>query len=247
MSEIQTLARGLQIIDQLEASAAGMSVTSIAEMFGVDKSSASRFIKTLVSYGYAEQDPATRLYKLGPRLVSLGQSVLNKISFRDQARPFLRQLVAQTGECAHLAKLANGGALYIDQVDTPASLRVSTDVGTLGPLHCTALGKVLLAFAEVPIPGELKGFTARTIVTQDSLRSHLEQVRQLGYAIDDEEYNVGVRCVAAPVYDVNGDLAGAIGISGPTGRVTLERIPEFAEIVKRISEALTRQLRFERK
>lgn len=245
MSEIQSLARGLQIMDKLELSSNGMTITEVAEMLDVDKSSASRFMKTLVNYGYAELTPDTRRYNLGPRLVALGQSLLSKISFRDQARQFLQDLVEQTGECAHLAVLSHNHALYIDQVDTSASLRVSAGIGTLGPLHCTALGKVLLAFDDVPVPNELERFTPRTIITEESLRLHMEQIRQQGYATDDEEYNVGVRCMAVPVYDVNGKLAGAIGISGPTGRVTLERIPELAEVVKSIGEALTNRLSFE--
>ncbi len=244
MSEIQSLARGLQILDILEASPEGVSITEIAERLGVDKSSASRILKTLASYGYAEQNDSTRRYRLGPRVVQLGQRLLNGMTLRDQARPYLNRLVQETNECAHLAILSQGRAFYLDKVESSASLRVSAGIGTLAPLHCTALGKVLLAFGNIPLPAELESYTPRTITNPEALRIHLEQARQVGYAIDDEEFEYGVRCVAAPVYDVNKEMVAAMGISGPVARVTLERIPELAAIVKNVVQSLTDHLSF---
>jgi IclR family KDG regulon transcriptional repressor len=163
---------------------------------------------------------------------------------RDQAKPFLRQLVERTGECSHLAILAQGQALYIDQVESPSSLRVTTGVGTLAPLHCTALGKVMLAFSHEPLPEEMPVFTPRTISDRETLRAHLDQTRRQGYAIDDEEYEYGVRCVAAPVFDFRGKVVGAIGISGPAGRIGLDRLAQFGAIVAAVSQALTDRLSF---
>jgi len=124
---------------------------------------------------------------------------------------------------------------------------VTTGVGTLAPLHCTALGKSLLAFStEAVFPSELQAFTPRTITDAETLRRHLEQVRQQGYAVDDEEYDFGVRCVAAPVFDYRGKAVGAIGISGPAGRMTLERVAEFATVVREVSRNLSDRLSFNR-
>lgn len=245
VSEIQSLARGLQIIDILETSGDGITVTEVAEKLGLDKSSVSRFMKTLANYGYAEQNPKSRRYQLGPRVISLSQSLLGRISLREQATPFLRKMVDRTGECAHLAILSKNRALYIHQVDTSASLRVSAGIGTMAPLHCTALGKVLLAFDNVDLPEVLDSYTPRTITDSEILKLHIEQTRRQGYGTDDEEYTLGVRCVAAPVYDVNGELACAMGISGPAGRLTLERIPELGQTIVAIGQELTKRLRFE--
>ncbi len=245
MAEIQSLARGLQIIDMLEKSTDGITITEVAERLNLDKSSGSRFMKTLANYGYAEQNRNTRRYHLGPRVISLSQSLLAGISLREQAKPFLQELVEQTGECAHLAILSQNRALYIDQVDTSAVLRVSTGIGTMAPLHCTALGKVLLAFGIAVMPDEFDSHTPRTITDVEILKVHLEQICRQGYATDDEEYMQDVRCIAVPVYDLNDELACAMGISGPAGRITLERIPELAQAVVAVGRELTKRLQFE--
>lgn len=245
MSEIQSVARGLKIMEMLAASTDTVSVTELADALGIDKSSASRLVQTLANHGYAEQDPQSRRYRLGPQVVRLSRSLLTRMPLRNEADPFLHNLVNRTGECAHLAILAQNQALYIDQVESPASLRVTTGVGTLAPLHCTALGKSLLAFsAEAVFPSEMPAFTPRTITDVETLRHHLEQVRQQGYAVDDEEYDFGVRCVAAPVFDYRGKAVGAIGVSGPAGRMTLQRVAEFAAVVAEVSRDLSDRLSF---
>jgi IclR family KDG regulon transcriptional repressor len=244
LAEIQSLARGLKILELLAVTENGVGVTELADELGVDKSSASRLMQTLANYGFAEQDADTRRYHLGPQIVRLSRSVLTRMPLRDQAKPFLRQLVERTGECSHLAILAQGQALYIDQVESPSSLRVTTGVGTLAPLHCTALGKVMLAFSHEPLPEEMPVFTPRTISDRETLRAHLDQTRRQGYAIDDEEYEYGVRCVAAPVFDFRGKVVGAIGISGPAGRIGLDRLAQFGAIVAAVSQALTDRLSF---
>lgn len=246
MSEIQSLARGLRILDILAAAEDSVGITELAHHLEMDKSSVSRLMQTLASYGFAEQDPTTRRYRLGPHIVVLSRTLLNRIPLRDQARPFLHQLVERTGECAHLAIVAQGQVLYIDQVESSATLRVNTGIGTLAPLHCTALGKALLAFGDVPPPEHLATFTTRTIIDRDMLRAHLDQTRRQGYAVDDEEFNYGVRCVAVPVTDYRGKVVAAAGISGPAGRMGLERIPELATIVREIGVALSNKLSFKR-
>src|SRR5512139_1273606 len=175
MAEIQSLARGLKILDLLGQTTDGISITELSEVLDVDKASASRLVSTLARYGYAEKDDVTRRYHLGPRVVGLSRSVLTRLPLREVARPYLRQLMERTGECAHLAVTAQGKALYIDQVESPATLRVNAQVGTMNPLYCTALGKVLLAFGDVEIPDRLAQFTPRTIKNKKTLREHLQK------------------------------------------------------------------------
>ena len=245
MAEIQSLARGLKILNLLAHARNGLGTTEVANQLSIDKSSSSRLLHTLANYGFVEQDEDTARYLLGPRLATLGQHLLNRITLRDHARPYLHELVEKTGECAHLAIQAQGQALYIDQVESTAALRVESEIGTLSPLYCTALGKALLAFGGGRVPMELKPYTQRTVVDSSTLELQLGQTVRRGYAIDDEEYNYGVRCVAAPVFDHRGALAGAIGISGPAGRVTLERIDEFGAVVKDVAYALSSRLGFD--
>jgi IclR family transcriptional regulator, KDG regulon repressor len=246
MAEIQSLARGLKILDILGQAQDGVSITELAESLGVDKASASRLVATLVNYGYAEKDEQTRRFHLGPQVVPLSRSVLARLSMREVAKPFLRQLMERTGECVHLAVPAQGRVLYVDQVESPATLRVNAQVGTLNPLHCTALGKALLAFGDLPVPATLESFTPHTITDPDRLSKNLQQVRARGYAVDDEEFDLGVRCIAVPVFDFRGKAAASIGISGPATRVTSGRLPELAASVVEIGKALSERMSFTR-
>ena len=246
MSEIQSLARGLKILDILGQSSGGVSITELAEHLQVDKASASRLAATLARYGYVEKDEVTRRYQLGPQVVSLSRSVLTRLPLREAAKPFLRQLMEATGECAHLAVPAQGKALYIDQVESPATLRVNAQVGTMNPLHCTALGKALLAFGQLPLPESLEAHTPKTITSKKLLRRHLDEVRQAGYAVDDEEFDPGVRCIAVPVFDFRGKVVGSIGISGPASRITPERLSALADQVVEAGQALSERMNFTR-
>ncbi len=244
MSEIQSLARGLKILDLLSQSQEGVGITEMAEVLEINKSSASRLVNTLVKYGYADKDEATRLFHLGPRVVTLSRSILTRLPLREVAKPYLRQMMEATGECAHLGILAHGCVLYIDQVESPATLRVNAEVGTLNPLHCTALGKVLLAFNDLEIPNSLEIFTPQTITDTEILRSHLDTVRRLGFAVDDEEFDTGVRCIAVPIFDFRNKAIGSIGISGPSTRITDELLPDLAATVVKIGKELSERMSF---
>ena len=245
MAEIRSLAKGLKILNLLDHARNGLGTTEVATQLEIDKSSASRLLHTLANYGFVEQDELSARYLLGPQLLTLGQHLLNRITLRDHARPYLHELVDKTGECAHLAIAAQRQALYIDQVESTAALRVESEIGTLSPLYCTALGKIFLAFGDSGTPDDLKAFTHRTVTDNSTLEAQLVQTCNRGYAIDDEEYNYGVRCVAAPIYDHRRALVGAIGISGPAGRVTLERTDEFGTVVKDIASALSSRLGYD--
>ena len=246
MSEIKSLARGLKILDLLGQSSDGISITELAETLNVDKGSASRLVSTLAHYGYAEKDEVTRRFHLGSQVVSLSRSVLTRMPLREAAKPYLRQLMERTGECAHLAIAAQGKTLYIDQVESPATLRVNAQVGTMNPLHCTALGKALLAFGDLDLPTDLESFTPHTITDVETLRRHLDEVRRLGYAVDDEEFDPGVRCIAVPVFDFRGKAVGSIGISGPSSRISSEQLPGMAKTVMEIGKSLSERMTFTR-
>jgi len=246
MGEIQSLARGLRILDLLSQNEDGASITELAETLGVDKGSASRLVATLANHGFAEKDEDTRRYHLGPQVVSLSRSVLTRLPVRETAKPYLRELMESSGECTHLAVATQGKALYIDQVESPATLRVNAEVGTMNPLHCTALGKVLLAFGKLELPSKLEAHTPRTITDRRELQHHLEEVRRQGYALDDEEFDPGVRCIAVPVFDFRGKLAGSIGISGPATRLTDEKMTALTTTVLRIGKALNERMNFSR-
>ena len=244
MDEIQSLARGLTLLCLMADVNHEVSVTALADQLGVHKGTVSRTLHTLMNHAFVEKAPDGRRFQLGPALVRLSRSVIKRSKLREVAKPYLKQLVELTGECAHLAIYAQGQALYMDQVESDASLRVNADVGHMAPLHCTALGKILLAFGKYPLPEILEKRTQRTCSSIEQLQSEITEIRKNGFAVDNEEYDSGVRCIAVPVFDYKGALAGAIGISGPAARLKPEKVSETARQVCRIGELLSERLKF---
>lgn len=244
MNEVKSLARGLQILELLRENGAhedvpqGVSITELAEALNVNKSSASRLVRTLGHYGYVQRDHKSRGYVIGPKLTQ-PRPLSSRSALRDLARPFLYQLMTLTGECAHTAIYTHGQVLIIDDVESSASLRVSGGTGRVEDLHCTAVGKCLLAFMDIALPEHLPKHTVRTITNTTQLCGHLEEIRLQGYAFDDEENIEGVRCLATPVFDHTNKTIGCIGISGPTIRMTATRVQEFAALLIKTSRELS--------
>lgn len=246
MAEIQSLARGLKILEIMADCENGIGITELADQLGVDKSTASRLVQTLLKDGFVQKAKDGRSYNLGPMLVNLSRSVIGRMPLRDTAKPFLKELVEVSGECSHLAIYAQGKALYIDQMESPSTLRVNVEVGQLAPLHCTALGKVMLAFGNYPLPAELERHTAKTITDLQALEKELETVRKTGYAIDDMEFDNDVRCISVPLFDFREKLVGAIGISGPAARLGLKDIETLAPHIIQIGQQLSDKLKFKK-
>lgn len=246
MDEIQSLARGLTVLNLMADMEHGVSVTALADQLQINKGTASRMLHTLMNYGFVERALDGRRFQLGPALVRLSRAVIDRMELRELAKPYLKQLVDLTGECAHLAIYAQGQALYIDQVESDASLRVNADVGHMAPLHCTALGKVLLAFGDYRIPERLESRTPATIKDSEEIQIELDVIRKRGFAVDNEEYDTGVRCIAVPIFDFQGAVAGAIGISGPAARLKPDKVTGVARQVCRIGKALSDRLKFEK-
>jgi IclR family acetate operon transcriptional repressor len=244
MRLVQSLDRGLEILDVLSKSGDAVTVTSIAQILDVDKSTAYRLLVTLQERGYVEQDEHRR-YRLSYKPIQLGMTELNRMELRTRAKPYLRELATATGEVAHFAKLIHDRVVYIERVESPNPVSVSTGIGADVPVHAAATGKALLAF----VPREqmermiaqngLKRFTPRTITNVDQLRRHLHEIRQVGYAVDDEELHLGVRCIAAPVFDYQGTVVASIGISGPSHRVTLDQLDRLTALVTDASRRLS--------
>lgn len=246
MRAIQSLARGLQIIDLIASADEPVNVKDVADELDVDKSTASRLIGTLESYGYVQRARDSRAYTMGKRLHSISWQLTNRFALRDIARPYLVQLAAQTGECAHIGVYSEGKALVTDDIQPEISqLRVVSQTGRLLHLHNTALGKGLLAFGDLPMPDALPRITPVTITNREQLIRELDITRQRGYALDDEENEYGVRCMAAPIYNAVGLAIATIGISGPTVRVHDQTIDMLAKAVMDTAEALSCELGYQ--
>lgn len=240
MRVVQTLQRGLAILDYLAAAGGPVRTSDVAAHFDIDKANASRLLQTLYEAGYAERADSRR-YVLGNKVLGNGDRQLEGvIALRERTHSLLEGLVEAAGECAHMAVLVGDKVWYVDKVPSPQVLRVDHPVGALSPLHCTALGKAFLAFLPKPFTGELVRYTARTITDLAHLEDELTLSRQRGYTVDDEEFSPGVRCVAAPIFDERGHMVAAVGLSGPTARIDADRLADMGHLVRDRSNALSK-------
>jgi DNA-binding IclR family transcriptional regulator len=250
MEPVRSLERSLKVLDMLiEADAdpvirgRGVTVQAIAAEIDVHKTTVLRLLRTMTVAGYAAPAPdGGHGYVVGPALRRNGDLPGGIERLKEVARPFLEELVARTGECAHAAVADGGRVLVIDDVETDKPLRVVPGTGRHVALHCTSAGKCLLAYGLAELPAALPQRTARTITNPDALRAHLADVRANGYAFDDEENDPHTRCISAPVFDATGSAVGVVGIDAPSVRLTFERLPEAARDVvdaaARVSAAL---------
>ena len=233
MRLLQSLNRGLAALDFLTAQALPARLTDIAAHLEVDKSNASHVLRTLVAAGYAEQTDGRRYRatdKVQPRR---GHDLEEIIACRERLKGTLAELVDETGECAHMAVQVGTQVWYVDKISSSLPLKVDHPIGSLAPLHCTALGKAFLAFGNVTETGSLEPFTDKTITSATALGREIAVTRERGYAQDDEEFSPGIRCVAIPVYSGPAEMIAAVGVSGPTARISLQRLAEFGDLVMR--------------
>ena len=209
-----------------------------------------RLLAVLTAHGYTEQSPETKRYQLSTKVVQLGRQVTAKVRLLDEAQPFVRDLARQTAQSAHLAVLRDFRVVYLDEAVPATGLRVDVPVGGLAPAHCTALGKALLCelgegeLSRFLATADLAKHTVRTITNQGALREELVAVRLRGYAVDDEEFHLGVRCIAAPVHDHTGKIVAAIGVSGPAQQTHVAAIPTLAATTMETAAALSLRLGF---
>lgn len=232
MRIVQSLQRGLAVLDFIAERGEPVRTSEIAAAFDIDKANASRLLKTLTEAGYAERADDRR-YALGGKMRDHGRELEGLIALRERTRSLLEGLVEASGECAHMAVLVGDKVWYIDKISSPHALRVDHPVGALAPLHCTALGKAFLAFLPDMASGTaLARYTASTIVEPETLAADLAATRQQGYATDNEEFSPGVRCVAAALRDASGRMVAAVGLSGPTARIDLDRLADLGRLVR---------------
>lgn len=243
---VQSLARAFDLLEHLADAGGSATLSQLAATSGLPLPTIHRLMRSLVGTGYVRQE-ASRRYALGPRLIRLGESASQMLG--SWAMPYLADLVDRIGETANGAILEGDSVVYVAQVPSPHSVRMFTEVGRRVLPHSTGVGKALLStLADDDVLALVKrtgmpAQTAQTITRPDRLLTELETIRARGYAVDEGEQEVGVRCVAVPVVDA--PVRAAISVSGPDSRVTLDRVREIAPILVAASEALVADLRRE--
>jgi IclR family KDG regulon transcriptional repressor len=216
----------------------------------IDKSTVYRFLASFIELGYVYQDSQTEQYGLTLKLFEIGMSVLERLELWREAEPVVKEIARVTGETVHLATLDEDEVVYLGKVESTRTLRVSmmSRIGRSAPSYCTGVGKILLAYLtqerlerilkkEKPIQ-----YTDRTIVCRADLEQELSSIREKGYALDNEEHEIGVRCVAAPVRNNKSSVCGAVSISVPTVRLPDEEIPRFRDIVVQAGDEISKRI-----
>lgn len=235
-SGTQSIERAFSVLECLAASARPLGLTDIARTVGLTTSTTHRLIRALVAAGYVEQDPTTEQYQLGIGIAVIGQRALEHSGYH-LARPVLDDLRERTGESVSLGVRRGGEVVVIEQATSSSPLRFDHPAGAEIAMHASAMGKALLAFSPSPPArsaaelGQLERFTERTHTTSEQLADDLEAVLERGYATNLEERHVGVCGIAAPVRAQSGWAHAAVGIQGPSVRLTATRIDELAPLV----------------
>jgi DNA-binding IclR family transcriptional regulator len=238
----------MALLEVLTQSKGGMGLAQLARIIRLPKSSTHCLLLTLQRSGYLERDENTGQYGFSLKLLSLANIPLMKLKLREVAGPFLKALVQSTGLTAHLAIQDQGEAVLIERVESPGLVKLATWVGKRMEVHCTSVGKALIAYwpeeeiARIISLHPLVRHNDNTIISFRKLKEHLGIVRKVGYSVDDEEEEVGVRCVGSPIFDQMGSVIGAISVGGTIAQVTPENLSSIAGKVKSAARAISQQL-----
>jgi DNA-binding IclR family transcriptional regulator len=247
-SEVRALSRGLQILEILACHSQGLPLSTIAREAGLAKSSTHRLLRTLVLNGYVRQDSChADNYFPSLKLLTLSSTLAQDTDLTAVARPHLEFLTQTTGETVHLVLLDRDCAVYVAKVDSPNPIRMYSQIGNRAPLHCTGVGKAILAFLPVErrdavLGGHLQHYTNNTLTDPAELRTQLDQIRLQGYAIDTGEHEEHVWCIAVPLFARTGQAVGAVSIAAVSYRVDLTTLESWQPLLSERAGQLNAEL-----
>src|SRR5882762_4980496 len=240
--------RALAMLEAVAQESEGLSNAEISRKLEIPKSSASYILRTLETQGYLTRDAESGKYRVGLKILSLSRGALGGRDVRGVALPIMRHLTHQTGLTCHLAVLDGPDAVYIEKVEPEGFIRMDTWVGRRMRVHATSVGKSLVAhipqqrLEKIIAESGMEKRTAKTITTLPRLLKDLEKIREQGYAVDDEENNMGARCLGAPVFNQNGSIEASLGLSGTINQVNPNTMPRIIEALKDAARHVSMQL-----
>ncbi len=250
---IKVLNKSLSILETLLQHNSPMSMTEISEKLGLYPSTIHRILDTLKHWGYVEQESNNQKYQLGLKLLELGMAKLHQMDLAREASPYLKELVNKCNETVHLGVLEEEEVLYLAKEESSQTIRMCSYVGKRAPVHCTALGKVILAYLpegeKKKILGkrELPRLTEKTITDKEELEKELNRIKKQSFALDRGENEKDVRCIAAPIRNFQGKIIAAVSISGPAFRIDVNTRNNQKEALLEISKKISKRLGYKKK
>jgi IclR family transcriptional regulator, KDG regulon repressor len=246
-ARLSSVANSIRLLSSFSGEEDELAITTLSQRLGLAKSTVHRLASTLTSAGFLEQNGQNGRYRLGVALFELGALVRRRMDVANEARPHLRELLEKTGETVQLGIVDHYSVLYVYEMESRRAIRMAAAVGARVPLHCTAVGKVLLAFQPADyikdtLARGLTAFTDKTVTRREAVLELLQEARSRDYAIDDEESEVGMRGVAAPVHDSSGLVVSAVGLAGPIQRLTKKDLRAFVPQVVSTADAVSARL-----
>jgi DNA-binding IclR family transcriptional regulator len=247
LGKVQSVDKALLILKLLADKGREMKLTEISDELDINKSTLHGIISTLKYHGYVDQDGKTQKYRLGLYLIELGEIAARSLDIINITSPIIEQVSQKLSETVHIASLDNFEVIYVNKRESNQSMRIFTSIGSRNPAYCTGVGKAILAFMDEDkindlIPEKLEKLTPNTITDRQEFIKALKKVKEIGYAYDKEEFSAGLTCVAFPIFDSNGDPKYSISVSGPTVRMTEEKIGEAIKILKKASIEISRNI-----
>jgi IclR family transcriptional regulator, KDG regulon repressor len=244
---LSSVGAAIKLLNAFSEDETEFGISNLAKRLGLAKSTVHRLATTLVADRLLEQDPQSGKYRLGIALFRLGALVRRRMDVSSEARPFLFDLRKKTNETVHLAILDGAEIMYVYYLESSQAIRMRSDLGGRKPAYCTAEGQAILAFGPSEVVERvakrgLRARTPQTITDANKLLKALQLVRQRGYAMDDEESEIGMRCIAAPIRNDSGEVVGAVGVAGPVSRLTKKTLASFAPHVVAAAASISARL-----
>lgn len=245
---VPAVKRAFEVIELLAKQETSMSISEIHRALRLPLSSSANIVYTLKSLGYLERDEEDARYRLSAKMLGISRYVMNRMDFLKQCHGLLERLVRESGLTAHLAVMRGGESVYLDRVARDGLVQFSSYVGMRWPAHSSAVGKALVAFLpDAEMEGILRQMrltkmTARTITSRGVLRAHLRSFRRSGYTWEMEEGEMGVACVAAPLFGPDGRVVAAVSVTGTTNQIPRKKIAAIGALVKRYGHLMSARL-----
>ena len=246
---MKTLEKFFKIIELLENDN-NLKLQDISNILNINKSTVHRFISVMLKYNFVTKNEENGKYSLGLRFLNIATKIIDSIDIREIAHPYLTELEKITGETIHLTTFDGKNVVYIDKIESEKPIRMYSKIGNIAPMHCTAVGKVILAFQKKEKINEIikkvkfVRYTKNTITNEKEFRNCLEEIRKHGYAVDDCEHEEGICCIAIPIRDYSKRANSALSVSALVSRMNLSNLLSFKDVLLEKGNLISESLGF---